>query len=220
MRIRVELEAEKTVDVYFVTGVCSDNDEAVIISEELNDLARVDDLSKKFRLQSYLELKYLDITSSQLNAFQNLISPIFYPSRYYRGPIENIRRNSGNQSNLWKFGVSGDRPIMLLRVDSIEQLGTVRDVFKAYEYLRLNNVDVDLIVLSEAKYGYMQGIADLLNEITTTMKIYTEDRKKPSLFILHSYQMTPREVDLLLTVARVVFTEKTGIYFRDIHELF
>ena len=220
LRIRIELEAENTVDVYFVTGVCSDNDEAVRISEELSDLARVDDLSKKFRLQSYLELKYLDITSSQLNAFQNLISPIFYPSRYYRGPIENIRRNSGNQSNLWKFGVSGDRPIMLLRVDSIEQIGTVRDVFKAYEYLRLNNVDVDLIVLSEAKYGYMQGIADLLNEITTTMKIYTEDRKKPSLFILHSYQMTPREVDLLLTVARVVFTEKTGIYFRDIHELF
>jgi len=219
MRIYVELEAENSVDVYFVTGVCSDKDEAVRISDELSDLARIDDLSKKFRLQSNLELKYLNITSAQLNAFQNLISPIFYPSRYYRGPIENIRRNSGNQSNLWKFGVSGDRPIMLLRISSIEQIGTVKDVFKAYEYLRLNNVDVDLIVLSEAKYGYMQELDDLLNEITTTMKIYTEDRKKPSLFILHSYQMIPAEVDLLLTVARVVFTDKTGIYFRNVKEL-
>lgn len=216
LRIRVELEAENTVDVYFITGVCSNNDEAVRISEELNNLARIDDLNKKFRLQSYLELKYLDITSAQLKAFLNLISPIFYPSRYYRGPIENIRRNSGTQCDLWRFGVSGDRPIMLLRVNSIEQIGTVKDVFKAYEYLRLNNVDVDLIVLSDAKYGYMQELDDLLNELTCTMKIYTENRKKPSLFILHSYQMIPREIDLLLTVARVVFTEKTGIYFRDI----
>lgn len=220
LRISIELAAENTVDVYFITGVCTGNEEAVSISEELNDLARIEELAKKFRLQSYLELKYLDITSAQLNAFQNLISPIFYPSKYYRGPIENIRRNSGNQCNLWRFGISGDKPIMLLRVNSTEETGIIRDVFKAYQYLKINNVNVDLIVLSDAKYGYLQELDDLLNEMTRTLKVYTEDRKKPSLFILHSCQMTPAEVDLLLTVARVVFTEKTGIYFRNIKELF
>ncbi len=109
---------------------------------------------------------------------------------------------------------------MLLRVNSTEETGIIRDVFKAYQYLKKNNVNVDLIVLSDAKYGYLQELDDLLNEMTRTLKVYTEDRKKPSLFILHSCQMTPAEVDLLLTVARVVFTEKTGIYFRNIKELF
>lgn len=220
LRLCIELKAENAVDVYFITGVCSGNEEAVRISEEFNDLARIEELTKKFRLQSYIELKYLNITSTQLNAFQNLISPIFYPSKYYRGPIENIRRNSGNQCNLWRFGISGDKPIMLLRVNSTEETGIIRDVFKAYQYLRINNVNVDLIVLSDAKYGYMQELDDLLNEMTRTLKVYTEDREKPSLFILHSHQMTPAEVDLLLTVARIVFTDKTGIYFRNIKELF
>lgn len=220
IRLCIELEAEKTVDFYFITGVCSDNEEAVRISEELNDLARIEELSKKFKIQSHLELKYLNVTSAQLNAFQNLISPIFYPSKYYRGPVENIRRNSGNQTNLWRFGISGDRPILLLRVSSVEETGIIRDVFKAYQYLRINNVDIDLVVLSDAKHGYMQKLNDLLNEMTRTLKVYAEDREKPSLFILHSCQMTPAEVDLLLTVARVVFTEKTGIYFRNIKEQF
>jgi hypothetical protein len=30
--------------------------------------------------------------------------------------------------------------------------------------------------------------------------------------------MIPAEIDLLYTVARVVFSEKTGIYFRNIKE--
>ena len=119
---------------------------------------------------------------------------------------------------MWRFGVSGDNPVMLLRISSVEEIGIARDVLKAYEYLRINQVKVDLIILSEAKHGYMQELSDLLNEMTSSLKIYDEDREKPSLFILHSYQMIPAEVDLLFTVARVVFSEQTGIYFRNIRE--
>jgi cyclic beta-1,2-glucan synthetase len=220
LRVSIDLEAASTASIYFITGVCADKEEAVRIGEELSDVVRIEHLNQKFRLQSDLELKYINITRAQLNAFQDLISPIFYPSRYYRGPSENIRRNWKNQSFLWRFGVSGDNPILLLRVISIEQAGIIRDVIKAYEYLRINKVKVDLIVLSEAKYGYMQELNDLLNDMTTSLKVFDESREKPSMFILHSYQMTPADVDLLLSVARVVFTEKTGIYFKNAKESF
>lgn len=220
LRARVVLESKNTTSLYFITGLCSGHDEAVRIGEELNDVTRIEDLNEKSRLQSDLELKYIKITSSQLNAIQDLISPIFYPSRYYRGPSENIRRNCKNQSDLWRFGVSGDNPIMLLRIGSTEEEGIIRDAVKAYEYLRINKVKVDLIILSEAKYGYMQELDDLLNEITTSLKVFDENSEKQSIFILHSYQMIPADVDLLLTVSRVVFTETTGIYFRNVKESF
>ncbi|MHB8130463.1 MAG: glucoamylase family protein, partial [Mobilitalea sp.] len=218
LRVNVILGEGETASISFITGVCNSKEEAVKISEELNIDYRIDDIFEKFRLQSEIELKYLEITRPQLNAFQDLISPIFYPSSNYRGPIENIRRNWKNQSFLWKFGVSGDRPILLLRVKSIEDVRIIKDVLKAYEYLRINRVKVDLIILSEAKYGYMQELTDLLNDMTSSLRIYDESREKPSLFILHSYQMIPAEMDLLFTVARVVFSEKTGIYFRNIKE--
>lgn len=220
LRVNIDLEAESTASIYFITGVCSGKEEAIRIGEELNYIPQLEDINVKFRLQSALELKYLNISSSELNAFQNLISPIFYPSIYYRGPAENIRRNWGNQSDLWKFGISGDNPIMLLRVNSTEDVGIIKDVIKAYEYLRINEVNIDLVILSEAPYGYMQKLDDMLNEMTSSLKIYDEKREQPSLFILHTYQMTPTEVDLLLTVARVVFTDKTGIYFRNVKESF
>ncbi len=220
MRVSIDLEAASIASVYFITGVCANKEEAVRIGEELSDVVRIEHLNQMNRQQSDLELKYINITTAQLNAFQDLISPIFYPSRYYRGPAEIIRRNWKNQSYLWRFGVSGDNPILLLRVTSTEQAGIIREVIKAYEYLRINKVKVNLIVLNEAKYGYMQDLNDLLNDMTTCLKVFDESREKPSMFILHSYQMTPAEVDLLLSVARVVFTEKTGIYFRNVKEFF
>lgn len=218
LRVNISLGEGESACISYITGVCNSKEEAIKISEDLNINYRIDDIFEKFRLQREIELKYLEITRPQLNAFQDLISPIFYPSSYYRGPAEYIRRNWKNQSFLWKFGVSGDSPIMLLRVKSIEEAGIIKDVLKAYEYLRIIRVKVDLIILSEAKHGYMQELTDLLNDMTSSLRIYDESRKKPSLFILHSYQMIPAEMDLLFTVARVVFSEKTGIYFRNVKE--
>jgi hypothetical protein len=204
--------------ISFITGVCHSKEEAIKIAGEMNVCYRIDDILEKFRLQKSLELKYLEITRPQLNAFQDLISPIFYNSGIYRGPDKNIRRNFKNQSFLWKFGVSGDNPILLLMVRSIEEEGIVKDVLKAYEYLRINHIMVDLIILIDSKHGYLQEVDDLINDITSSLRIYDSGKEKPSFFTLHTYEMIPAEIDLLYTVAQVVFSEKTGIYFNNIKD--
>lgn len=218
LRAQFCIEAGETVCISFITGVCSSKEEAIKIAGELNVSYRIDDMLEKFRLQKNLELKYLEINKPQLNAFQDLISPIFYSSSIYRGPVENIRRNFMNQSFLWKFGISGDNPILLLMVRSIEEERIVKDVLKAYEYLRINRVMVDLIILIDCKHGYLQEVDELIIDMTSSLRIYDFGSEKPSFFMLHTYEMTPEEIDLLYTVARVVFSEKTGIYITNVKE--
>ncbi len=213
IRVQICIGAGESANLTFITGVCSGREEAVKIAEELNVSYRIDDLLEKFRLQSNLELKYLEITKTQLNSFQDMISPIFYPCGVFRGPHENIRRNFKNQSFLWKFGISGDNPILLFVVRSIEEERIIKDVLKAYEYLRVNLVMVDLVILVDSKYGYLQEVDQLINDLTSSLRIYDSGSGKTSFFTLHTYELLPAEIDLLYTVARVVFSEKTGIYF-------
>ena len=218
LRAQLCIEPGGTACISFITGVCGSKEEAIKIAGDFNVSYRIDDILEKFRLQKNLELKYLEITRTQLNAFQDLISPIFYSEGVYRGPDENIRRNFKNQSFLWKFGVSGDNPILLLKVRSIGEERIVKDVLKAYEYLRINHVMVDLIILIDSKYGYMQEVDELVKDMTSSLRIYDSGSEKPSFFMLHTYQMIPAEIDLLYTVARVVFSEKTGIYFNNLKD--
>ena len=215
LRAQFYLKAGETACITFITGVCGSKEDAIKNAEVLKVTYRIDDILEKFRLQTNLELKYLEINRTQLNAFQDLISPVFYPAGIYRGPNENIRRNFLNQSFLWKFGVSGDNPIMLLMVRSIKEERIVKDVLKAYEYLRINRVMVDLIILIDSKHGYLQEVDELIRDMTSSLRIYDSGREKPSFFTLHTYDMKPAEIDLLYTVARVVFSEKSGIYFTN-----
>lgn len=218
LRCTLNLEPKEEAVLVFLTGVCESREEAVKIGEELNAPYRIDDQLEKYRLQSEIELKYLEISRAQLNTVQNLISPIFYPAYSFRGPEQNIIRNRKEQSFLWKFGISGDNPILLLSVDSIEEEGIIRDTLKAYEYLRINSVAADLIILIKAKYGYLREVDDLIHDLTSSLKIYDTDNEKPGFFVLHSYQMIPAEIDLLYTVARVVFDNENGISFKDVQE--
>lgn len=218
LRVTISLEAGESASISFITGVCQSKEEAIKIGEGLSFDYQIDEIFDKFRLQTMIELKYLEITRTQLNAFQDLINPIFYPTNYFRGPNENIRRNFKNQTFLWQFGVSGDNPIMLVRIRTIADAGLIKDVLKAYEYMRINRIMVDLIILSEAKHGYMQESDNLINDLTSSLRIYDTHTDRPSLFLLHAYQMIPAEIDLLYTIARIVFTEKTGIYFRSVIE--
>ncbi|WP_342759058.1 glucoamylase family protein [Kineothrix sedimenti] len=218
LRAQLIIEAGETACISFITGMCGSKEEAIKIAGELNVSYRIDDILEKFRLQKNLELKYLEITRTQLNAFQDLISPVFYPAGIYRGPSENIRRNFLNQSFLWKFGISGDNPILLLMVRSMEEERIVKDVLKAYEYLRTNHVMVDLVILIDSKHGYLQEVDELINDMTSSLRIYDSGSEKPSFFTLHTYEMRPAEIDLLYTVAQVVFPEKTGIYFTNVKE--
>ncbi|TQI66937.1 putative glucoamylase [Clostridium sp. KNHs216] len=218
LRAQFCIGAGETACVSFITGVCGSREEAIKIAGELNVSYRIDDILEKFRLQKNLELKYLEITRAQMNAFQDLVSPVYYPAGIYRGPHENIRRNFMNQSFLWKFGVSGDHPILLLTVRSIAEERTVKDVLKAYEYLKINRVAVDLIILIDSKHGYLQEVDELINDMTSSLRIYDSGNEKPSFFTLHTYEMKPAEIDLLYTAARVVFSEKAGIYFNNVKE--
>lgn len=215
LRVYADLEPEGTATVTFITGVCRTREEAMKISDEMSVPYRIGDIMQTFRRQSDVELKYLGISSRQLNAFQDAISPLFYPSRFFRGPSESIRRNWKDQNALWRFGISGDKPIMLLQVSSVEEAEIIRGVLKLYEYLRINRVNADLVILCETKYGYAQELNDLLNSMTSSLRIY-DHKDAPGIFIIHSYQLIPAERDLLNTVARIVFSEKTGIYFRSI----
>jgi hypothetical protein len=78
---------------------------------------------------------------------------------------------------------------------------------------------VDLVIIIETKQGYLQELDEMINDMTSSLRIY-DAGSKPGFYVLHTYDMSEDEINLLHTVARVVFTERSGIYFRNFSEEF
>lgn len=214
IRACVSLGAGAEAEMTFVSGLFESREAVVSASEEFRVTNRIEDAAERFRQQSNIELKYLDMTGSQQRAFQNIIRQIYYPHRHYRGPDENIRRNWSGQNGLWKFAISGDNPIMLLHVKSTDESGLVMDVLKIYEYMGINLVKADLVILAEGSYGYTSELTNMLTAMLSSLRVYDSAQEKSGIYIIHSYELSPSETDLLYTVANVVFSADSGIYFR------
>ena len=57
-------------------------------------------------------------------------------------------------AELWKYGLSGDLPILLIKIKDITDIGIVREALKAFEYFKVKNVKIDLVILNDEKKTY------------------------------------------------------------------
>ena len=71
-------------------------------------------------------------------------------------------RNTLGQSGLWPHGISGDVPILLLRVVEENDLPLVRQVLQAQQYWRLKGLSADVVILNEHPVSYLDEMHEAL----------------------------------------------------------
>lgn len=108
--------------------------------------------------QAQVQLRDLDIAAGEAADFQRLAAPLLYADARYRAPPESIRHGSGPQSGLWPLGISGDLPILLLRLDDSDDLEQLRQILRAHQYWRTKGLEVDLAVVNERASSYIQDL--------------------------------------------------------------
>ena len=105
-----------------------------------------------------MQLHHLGIAADEAVLFQRLAGHLLYSDPALRPSSDVLRRGNGGQPVLWAHGISGDLPIVLVRIDDTDDLGIVRQLLRAYEYWRLKQLSVDLVILNERESSYVQDL--------------------------------------------------------------
>ena len=106
------------------------------------------------------EVSRLQLEPAHLPALQALAALLLHPHASLRQAPAAVHDNQQGQPNLWHFGVSGDLPVLLLRMSEDEPSDLLALLIKAQRYWRRTGLQVDLVVL---RMGYA-GYADPLRE--------------------------------------------------------
>jgi hypothetical protein len=69
-----------------------------------------------------------------------------------------------NFCGLWALGVSGDLPLIAVRVTSTSQMALVRDALRAHEFYRTMGVWCDLVLINAYGNNYEQPVRDFLRD--------------------------------------------------------
>src|SRR4030095_16257145 len=108
--------------------------------------------------QAQVQLHHLGITAEEAHLFQHLANRILYADARMRGPAAAIARNRLRPGGLSAHPISRGLPIVLLRIDEVEDREIVRQALRAHEYWRTKGLAVDLVILNEEPPSYRDDL--------------------------------------------------------------
>jgi cyclic beta-1,2-glucan glucanotransferase len=213
LRRRVRLGPGESVRVVFSTLVAPTRDAAVALADKYRDPATFERTVTLAWTQAQVQLHHLGISADEAHLFQEVASRILYSDRTLRASVDVLKRNRSGPSALWGHGISGDLPIVLVRIDEPEDRGIVRQLLRAHEYWRLKGLAVDLVVLNEKTQSYMQELQSSLEALVRTSQSglrHEEHETHGSVFILRKDLLSARDHDALQAAARAVLLSRHG----------
>ena len=115
-----------------------------ILADKYHNLTAWERVSALAWTHAHVQLHHLRTKPDEAQLFQTLANRLIYADPSLRPAGKLMQMNSLNVGSLWRYGVSGDRPIVLLRVSEPEERGIVEQLLRAHEYWRIKGLAVDL----------------------------------------------------------------------------
>ena len=213
LRQRVKVPPGQVVRVAFWTVVSSSRADLLDLVDRHNDRSAFERAKTLAWTQAQVQLRHLDVEAKEAADFQRLAAPILYSDPRFRASSEIIVRGAKPQSGLWPHAISGDLPIVLLRIDQVEDMAQVRQLLQAHEYWRMKRLSADLVIVNERAASYVQ---DLQIAIETAVRSRQSgpspdgEQAKGSVFTLRADLMSGEARALLQSVARIVLIARRG----------
>ncbi|MGE5412669.1 MAG: GH36-type glycosyl hydrolase domain-containing protein [Syntrophomonadaceae bacterium] len=162
--------------------------------------------------QAQVELGQLRVSADEAHLFQRLATRLLYSDPTLRAPSGVLTRNRRGVSALWPYGISGDRPIVLLRIDQTEDREIFGQLLRAREYWRLKGLLTDLVVLNEEAPSYSPELQPSLETMlrTSGVSVAHEDPKRAGVYLLRADQVPPENRDAIGAAARIVLLSRNG----------
>ncbi|HEX9183236.1 MAG TPA: glucoamylase family protein, partial [Burkholderiales bacterium] len=223
LRYRLRVEPGRTAHIAFWTLVGASRGAVLDLADKHQDPTAFERAATLAWTHAQVQSSYLGVSPEEASLFQRLAGHALYADPQMRASPEVLRRGGGAQPELWAHGISGDLPIVLARIDNLEELALVRQLLRAHEYWRMKQLAVDLVILNERGSSYIQDL-----QVALETQVRTSRSRRPAsdvqdargaVFVLRTDLIAPQARALLLTMARAVLTGRRGTLQEQLNDL-
>jgi cellobiose phosphorylase len=210
VRRTIRLEPGQSVTIDAVWGVAPDRAAAFSLLDRYYDPHLATRVFELARMHGQILLHELQATEANAQLFGRMAGFLAYANPRLRARASLIARNRKGQSALWAYGISGDLPIVLLRVSDPAALDLVRQMIQAHAYWRHKGLQVDLVILSEAYAGYRHSLLDAVIGLINVGPEAKALDQPAGIFVRNVAQVPEEDTLLLQAVSRIVLSDRAG----------
>jgi cyclic beta-1,2-glucan synthetase len=210
LRRRLRLAPGQSGRVVFSTMLADTRAAVLGMADKYRDPARFERITTLSWTQAQVQLHHLSITPEEAHLFQQIANRILYTDSRLRAPTAVLARNTLGPAALWAHRISGDLPIVLVRIDEIEDREIVRQLLRAHEYWRMKGLAVDLVILNEKPPSYLQDLQAALEGLVRAGRPTLGATPEGSIVVLRGDLLSAGERDCLSAAARVILLSRLG----------
>jgi len=211
LRQRVRVPAGASVSVAFTTAVAFSREEALNLADTYRDFHGITRAFELAWAYCQVELQQHHLTSEDVHLFQRLAAHLIYSGPFLRPAPAVLADNHQGTPALWRHGISGDKPIMLVKIVQAEELLLVRQLLLAQAYWRLKGLEVDLVILNQQATGYLEEVQQQLLNLVRTSSPHLPIDKPGGVFVRKADHIAGADQLLLEAAARVVLSGSDGL---------
>ena len=207
-RKTIKIAKNDKININLLISVNENKEEAIKNLEQMKNLDEILKIFDVGKARIEEEMKYLQIDSRQSAEYQELLNYILE---------ENICRNINLDLNkdyeinsLWKYGISGDLPIVLVKIKNLNSVDNVREIIESYMFYRVKNIYIDLVILDEEKEIYNRLVQKAVEDIVMDKQIIYLRNVKSGIFILNKNLMEPDDLQVLELKSKIILISENG----------
>lgn len=194
LKRKVTIKAGEEVRLNLV--ICVSEDEADVV-KGLEYYRIQENVKKEFKIsraKAEEEARYLNLASSDLQTFYKILPYVMNQNPLKSLYIENFKGREYKQSDFWKYGISGDIPIILVTVESVNDIYVVKEVLKVHENLRVKGIQTDLCILDYEKNIYEQFVKEQIIQEILNQQIGYLQNISGGIFLLNSNEIEDEDL--------------------------
>ena len=215
----VKIKPNEEVTCDFILSVGEDEKQVKENFEKYRNYEYVKNEFELSKARVEAESRYLRVKGKEIALYQKILSYIIFDDSVKSERLKRINLKEYKQSNLWKYGISGDSPIILVKIRDVNDSYIIKEVLKAYEFFRTKNVEIEVVILDEEKHSYENYVREEIeNEILNRHMSYLKNIRG-GIFTLVKGEIDKSDIELLELISVVTIDSKKGGLENNIKDL-
>ncbi|PXW68061.1 cyclic beta-1,2-glucan synthetase [Loktanella sp. PT4BL] len=168
LQVRVTLKPMETRELVFLSVAAASRKEAVQTARRY-PLAMIDHTFRDALMEAARKVRRLGIAAEHLPELQVLSSLVVHTHPTYRTAPPTDAGEWHGQPDLWRFGISGDYPILLLKLSDSDTAPLLDILVRGHRLWYNAGLYVDLVILRDAATSYEEPLREkVLSVISDT----------------------------------------------------
>lgn len=216
MKKTVKIMPGQTVIIDLVIAISAKPKEVL---EKIDKYTNREKITEAFSLsfaKTEAESMYLGINGANIETYQKMLTYLLFQNPMKKLDLEKMPKHTYYQNELWKYGISGDLPILLVKIKMINDIFVIKEILKAYEFFRAKNINVDIVILNEEENVYEQYVKEEIE--TAILDSQLNFLKNINIFVLNKKEITKEDEELLMFRANLVLDATLGNIDLQINE--